>query len=301
MNRESTLVIGDVQSPILARGPADAREAVVFVHGNPGPKEDWAGLMERLPPAVRAVAPDMPGYGAASRPRDFDYSVEGYSRHLAACLDQLGIDRAHLVLHDFGGLWGLAFATSHPDRVRSFTLINTGIFEDFRWHKFARVWQTPVLGELAFMSANRYFVKVGLNADNPKPFPDEFINRIISHMDRGHARAVLKLYRSARDFKAVLAPILERLPLIADRPTLVVFGSADAYIPARHAEAQRKHFPSADVHLLDGCGHWPFVDDPDSVAALVLPFLEAELTHGRASGGSTDPPADRTPAPTEGS
>lgn len=67
---------------------------------------------------------------------------------------------------------------------------------------------------------------------------------------------------------------MERLPLIADRPTLVVFGSADAYLPARLAESQRKRFPRADVHLLDGCGHWPFVDEPDRVASLVIPFLE---------------------------
>jgi pimeloyl-ACP methyl ester carboxylesterase len=274
MDSESTLVIGDVRSPVLARGPADAPEAVVFVHGIFGSKEDWADLMGRLPPEVRAVAPDMPGYGAASRPSDFDYTVEGYSRHLAACLDRLGVERAHLVLHDFGGLWGLAFATTHPDRVRSFTLINAGIVDDdYRWHRWARVWQTPILGELAFMSANRFIVKTGLNADNPKPLPDEFIDRICSQMDRGQARAVLKLYRSARDIRAVLAPLLARLPLIADRPTLVVFGSADAYLPASVAESQRKRFPRAEVHLLDGCGHWPFVDDPGLVASLVIPFL----------------------------
>lgn len=145
MDSESTIAVGDIRSPVLARGPVDAREAVVFVHGIFGSKEDWADLMGRLPQEVRAVAPDMPGYGAASRPSDFDYTVEGYSRHLAACLDQLGVDQADLVLHDFGGLWGLAFATAHPDRVRSFTLINAGIVDDdYRWHKWARVWQTPV-------------------------------------------------------------------------------------------------------------------------------------------------------------
>lgn len=284
VDSKATVVIGDIRSPVLARGPADAREAVVFVHGNLGSKEDWADLMRRLSPEVRAVAIDMPGYGAASRSRDFDYTVEGYSRHLAACLDQLGVDAAHLVVHDFAGLWGLALATTDPDRVLSFTLINAGIVDDeFRWHRWARLWQTPVLGELAFMTANRFIVKVGLNADNPKPLPEEFIDRTYSHMDRGQARAVLMLYRSARDIKAVLAPLLERLPLIADRPTLVVFGSADAYLPVRVAESQRKRFPRADVHLLDGCGHWPFVDDPERVAALVIPFLERRLGSSSAS------------------
>jgi pimeloyl-ACP methyl ester carboxylesterase len=277
----STLTIGDIRSPVLTCGPDNAREGVVFVHGIPGPKEDWVGLMGRLPPHVRAVAPDMPGFGAASRPRHFDYTVQGYSAYVAACLEQLGIDQGHLVLHDFAGWWGLTFATGHPDLVRSLTLINTGIPAEnarWHWHWHARVWQTPVLGKLYFMLSNRFLVKWALNSANPRPFPDEFVNRIPSHVDRGQARAVLKLYRSVRDIKPMAARILERLPLVMHLPTLVVFGSEDPYLPTGLAEAQRKFFPGAEVHVLDDCGHWPFVDDLNRVAALVIPFLEGART-----------------------
>jgi pimeloyl-ACP methyl ester carboxylesterase len=84
-----------VRSPALTAGPPDGAEAVVFVHGNPGPAEDWRDLLTRAGELGRAIAPDMPGYGRADKPKDFRYSVDGYAEYLAALLDQLGITRAH--------------------------------------------------------------------------------------------------------------------------------------------------------------------------------------------------------------
>ncbi|MGH3823152.1 MAG: alpha/beta fold hydrolase [Pseudonocardiaceae bacterium] len=117
------VIIGGVRSPYLHAGPVDADEAVVFVHGNPGPAQDWRRLVARTGAFARAIAPDLPGYGAADKPERFDYTVAGYARHLDGILQRLGIRRAHLVLHDFGGPWGLTWAVSHPDSFASVTLV----------------------------------------------------------------------------------------------------------------------------------------------------------------------------------
>src|SRR5207247_2418303 len=74
------------------------REAVVFVHGNPGPMDDWEELAPAVATFARVVAMDMPGYGRAEHPRRFDYTIEGYGRYLGALLDHLSVERAHLVL-----------------------------------------------------------------------------------------------------------------------------------------------------------------------------------------------------------
>jgi pimeloyl-ACP methyl ester carboxylesterase len=103
--RRGEVRVAGVRSPTLEAGPADASEAAVFVHGNPGSAEDWAVLVERAGEHGRAVALDMPGFGQADKPEGFDYTMEGYARHLAGALEHLGIERAHLVLHDFGGPW----------------------------------------------------------------------------------------------------------------------------------------------------------------------------------------------------
>jgi pimeloyl-ACP methyl ester carboxylesterase len=63
--------------------------------------------MERLSPFCRCVAPDRPGFGRSARPADFDFTVAGYAKHLGGILHKLNISKAHLVLHDFGGPWGL--------------------------------------------------------------------------------------------------------------------------------------------------------------------------------------------------
>jgi pimeloyl-ACP methyl ester carboxylesterase len=120
------LMIAGVRTPCLDTG-GHAADAAVFIHGNPGAGSDWLDLLAQVGAFGRAVAPDMPGFAKADKPAGFDYTVRGYATHLHALLAALGIERAHLVLHDFGGPWGLAWAAAHPERVASVTLINSGI------------------------------------------------------------------------------------------------------------------------------------------------------------------------------
>ncbi len=269
------VVVGGVRSLVRESGSRSGREAVVFVHGNPGSSEDWLDLLVRVGAFARGVAPDMPGYGKADRPAAFDYTVEGYARHLAGVLDQMGIERAHLVLHDFGGPWGLSWACDRPHLAASVTLVNIGVLPGFRWHKYARIWRTPILGEFFQLTATRGAFRMMANADNPKPFPRAFLDRMYDDLDAGEKRAILKLYR-ATDLDALSRTIgdkLKRLKL----PALVLWGTGDKYLPSRYAEEQRRFFGETDVHLLDGCGHWPFIDEPERVAALVIPYLRKRL------------------------
>ena len=75
--------------------------------------------MEAVGAYARAVAWDAPGFGRADKPADFDYTVEGYASFISLALESLGVERAHLVLHDFGGPWGLRWAMDHPERFAS--------------------------------------------------------------------------------------------------------------------------------------------------------------------------------------
>ncbi len=267
--------VSGVRSPVRESGPRDATEAVVFVHGNPGSGEDFADL---LPPAGdlgRTIAPDMPGYGKADRPRDFDYTVEGYARHLDGLLSETGITRAHLVLHDFGGAWGLAWAAAHPDRVASLTLLNVGVMPGYKWHKFARIWRTPILGELFQLTATRGAFKALVNADNPKPFPDAFLDRMYDDSDWPMKRAVLALYRATDDIGALTERYGNALKPLS-LPALVIWGDGDKFLPLRYAEIQKSYF-DAEVHLVPGAGHWPMIDEPARVRELTLPFLKKQL------------------------
>ena len=149
MLRLSDVRVDGVRTPILQGGPEKSEEAIVFVHGNPGFSRDWEDLMERAGAFCRCVAPDMPGFGRSDRPEAFDYTVAGYARHLGGLLTVLQIRKAHLVLHDFGGPWGLAWALANPKALASLTLINTGVLAGYHWHYLARIWWTRVLAQLS--------------------------------------------------------------------------------------------------------------------------------------------------------
>lgn len=275
--RHGSVEAGGVRSPLLSAAPPgreDATEAVVFLHGNPGSSRDWARLVGEAGDLGRAVAFDLPNFGQADKPVDFDPS--GYPAHVGLVLDRLGITRAHLVLHDWGGPWGLAWAARHPRRFASATLINTGVLLGFRGHYVAAAWVTPGLGELVMRLSTRSGFGLALRHGNPRGLPRELVDRMWHDFDHATRRAVLRLYRSARRPDRLMQPLARALrPL--DRPALVVWGVHDPYIPARMAYRQLEVFPRAKVALLPGSGHWPMADDPDAVSALVLPFLREQL------------------------
>jgi pimeloyl-ACP methyl ester carboxylesterase len=274
MSEVVTVAVDGVRSPVLTGGDPGAREAVVFVHGNPGPKEDWEEMVAQTSEFARAIAPDMPGFGSADSPAGFDYTSGGYARHLAGILDQLQIDRVHLVVHDFGGPWGLVWAVAHPEAFASITLINTGVLLDYRWHRLARIWRTPGLGDLFMATTTRAGVRMVVGHDNPRLSPSAIDRIYDAGRPRHTKRAVLKLYR-ATPASAIGAL---RAPLHAlDRPALVVWGTTDAYLPWQQAERQRESFPSARIELLEGLGHWPFYEDPARVSEVVLPFLREQV------------------------
>ena len=268
------LVVNGVHSPVLIGGTEATGEAVVFVHGNPDAGSDWEPLMKHVPEFAAVVAPDMPGFGGADKDAAQDYTLAAYGAHLGGVIDQLGIGRVHLVAHDFGGPFALTWAAANPGKVASVTLINTGVLLDYRWHRLARVWRIPVVAELFMRATTRRAARFVIRHDNPG-LPKEWANRIAEHLlPAGTKRAVLRVYRSTQqeDMDALVEPLRDR-----DPDTLVVFGAADVYIPVEQAERQRRVFPRARVETLPGVGHWAWLEQPDQVASLVVPFLRERV------------------------
>ncbi|HET6571827.1 MAG TPA: alpha/beta hydrolase [Solirubrobacterales bacterium] len=267
------IVTGGIEARLVQAGPREASAAVVFVHGNPGSADDWEALVAASGGAgLRAVAFDLPDFGETVAPEGFEHSAVGYATFVAQTLEALGIERVHLVLHDFGGPIGLIWAAMNADAVASVTLIDTGVLPDYKWHRLARIWRTPVIGEIFQAIATRGAFRRLLNRNEPQGLPRPFVERMYDHYDRRTRRAVLNLYRATDDpgaagaeFAALMAP--------RDIPALVIWGEQDAYLPAAYAIRQREAFPSADVHVLPASGHWPYADAPETVERLLLDFL----------------------------
>jgi pimeloyl-ACP methyl ester carboxylesterase len=265
--------VAGTRSRLLQAGPAESAEAVVFLHGNPGSADDWARLVGAVGKSGRrAVAFDLPDFGETVAPEGFEHTAPGYAAFVGEALAAVGVERVQLVLHDFGGPIGMVWAAMNPDALAGIVLIDTGVLPGYRWHRLARIWRTPVIGEVFQATATRGAFRRLLNRNEPRGLPREFVEEMYDHYDRRTRRAVLKLYRATDDpgsagvaFAELMAP--------RDVPALVIWGEHDAYLPASFATRQRDAFPSAEVHVLPASGHWPFADAPETVERLLLEFL----------------------------
>jgi pimeloyl-ACP methyl ester carboxylesterase len=231
-------------------------------------------LMTRVAPFATVVAPDLPGFGAAEARADNDYTIYSYARFLDGVIGQLGIERVHLVAHDFGGPFAAAWAADHPDRVGSVTFLNTGVLLDYRWHRMARIWRTPVLGGLSMRAITAAPATAMLARENPG-LSAQWVETIVAHLMPEKTRhAVLRLYRATRagDMEQLAARLRQH-----DHDALIVFGDADSYIPAEMAHRQVSAFPRADIRMLRGLGHWCWLEDTDAVADQVIPFLRQRV------------------------
>jgi pimeloyl-ACP methyl ester carboxylesterase len=235
--------------------------SVVYVHGVPTGSIQWEPFLAR----TGGVAPDLPGFGASDKPPHFDYSIQGYGDFLETFVDALGMERYSLVLHDWGAV-GLELARRHPERVERLVLLSTVPFvPGYRWHRVARGWRRPLVGELMMAAATRWAFR--------RELPATLADRAWEQFDHGTQRAILKLYRSAPS--QVLARAGEGLHRVR-APALVLWPTADPYIgPEFGAATSASLGGRVELEMVE-CGHWLWEDRPevvDRVAAFLAPPL----------------------------
>jgi pimeloyl-ACP methyl ester carboxylesterase len=242
----------------------------VYCHGNPTHGEEWVPFLERGGPAI---AIDMPGWGRSDKPdpRRFDYSMYGLSAFLERCLEELGVGRRKLVVHDWGAL-ALIGAQRQPDLVERLVVIDAvPLLPGYRWHWIAQLWRRRPLGELLNATTTKASLALLLRQarGNRGPMPPEFVEMIWERWDKGTRDATLALYRHADpDDLAMAGRDLGRLAC----PALVIWADRDAYLPLRFGQAYADALPDAELEVAHGAGHWPLIDDP-SLIDRILDFV----------------------------
>jgi len=243
---------------------------LALLHGLPDTGRAWDGLAAALGGAHRCVAPDLPGFGAATvpvRPRDLA-ELAALSDDLLATLDLP--ERFVLVVHDVGGLFGLAWAVAHPDRLDALVILNSSVFADRRWHWGARLLRTPLVGALAL----RWMPRRGFRRELERASAG---HRDAADIDRSYAAFGPTARATARHLYRLQGPQLlagfpERVrDLTAAVPTLVLWGERDPYLSPAYAERF-----GAPVQRYPELGHWPHVEAPARVARDIEGFIAAQ-------------------------
>jgi pimeloyl-ACP methyl ester carboxylesterase len=238
--------------PVVLRRAGDA--PVLWVHGVPTNGADWEPFLA----LAGGVAPDLPGFGASSKRGDGDFTLDGYARFTGALVDALGFERVRLVVHDWGSA-ALAWAAAHPERVERLVVINAvPLLPGYRWHRVARAWRRRGVGELLMGATSGWGLRRSL--------PQGIGETAAAGWDQGTQRAILRLYRSAPPER--LAAAGAGLGGLAGGEPLVVWGRDDPYIPPAFATAYAEALGGAQTWLVDGAGHWPWLDRSDVVTRI---------------------------------
>lgn len=229
----------------------------VFVHGVPDTADMWKPLLAELA-RDDVVTLSLPGF-ASPVPNEFGSTKDEYVAWVADQIAALG-EPVDLVGHDWGSLLTQRVALTLPELVRSFTLADGAVADNFVWHDLAVQWQTPEVGEQIMEILSGDAATIALR-DAGHPDPEEATARIDDTMKR----CVLALYRSAIDVVPEWVPRGR-----AERPGLVLWGSDDPYGPVTYGERIAQTM-GAKLVVLDA-GHWAPVLRPRETSAALESF-----------------------------
>ncbi len=233
----------------------------------------WTPLIEALAAAGRrGLAPDLYGLGDSTDfgPATFENSLERFGEWIEA----LELGSVAIVVHDWGGFIGLAWACDHPDRVDALVASNTGFFADGKWHGMAKLLRSEQ-GEEIIGALDRAGFEALLNA-NGETFDEADLDAYWAPFaeqagGRGQ-RATLEFYRSMDMEK--LEPWQGKLADIG-APALLVWGADDRFAPLAGAKRFEREIPGARLVAIEGGGHFVFDEHPERAVGETVEFLTA--------------------------
>jgi pimeloyl-ACP methyl ester carboxylesterase len=251
---------------------------VLFIHGLGGSWQNW---LENLPAVAeagyRAIAVDLPGFGASPLPRD-RITISDYGQWVDVLLGELGLDAVAVVGNSMGGFIGAELAISFPQRVERLALVAAaGISIEHQRNDTVMEWlyrtesATQMLVTRIAGRSEEFARRPGLRtaalllvAAHPAKLPAP----LVAEQIRGAGRpGFLPALEALTTY-----PIRDRLTEIAC-PTLIVWGREDRLVPVRDADTFDELIPDSRKVIFDDTGHVPQMERPARFNRLLADFL----------------------------
>lgn len=263
-----------------------AGEPVVMLHGNPTWSFYYRHLVAGLRERYRAIVPDHIGCGLSDKPDDtcYDYHFRRRADDLEALLDHLGLtENLTLVLHDWGGMIGMVYASRYPERIKRLVILNTAAFhlpqgKPFPWPLW--LCRNTALGAVLVRGLNAFSRVAARVCCTRHPMPRALRQAYTAPYDSWHNRIAtlrfvqdIPLHPGDRGYDLV-SEVQAGLQRFAAVPMLVCWGMKDFVFDRHFLEEWERRFPKAEVHRFADAGHYILEDAVEEVVPLVQRFLD---------------------------
>ncbi|MEQ8983512.1 MAG: alpha/beta fold hydrolase [Deltaproteobacteria bacterium] len=254
---------------------------MLMLHGNPTWSFYYRNLVEAFRETHRVVVPDHIGCGLSDKPQDFGYRLEQHIGNVERLVDHLGIEKATVVVHDWGGAIGMGLAVRRPALPERFVVFNTAAFLADRIPFSIDICRIPGFGALMIR---------GLNA-----FAKAALMRCVVHKDRltddvkagylepydswGNRVANLKFVHDipmnpTHPTYPVLSKIGEGLEQFVEHPMMIAWGAQDFCFNDEFFAEWKRRFPKAETHYFEDAGHYVLEDAHERIVPLMQKFME---------------------------
>jgi haloalkane dehalogenase len=261
-------------------------EPLVMLHGNPTWSFYFRELIKGLSADYRCIAPDHIGCGLSARPRASEYGFRLRNRvdDIDAFFGAVGLSKnLTLIVHDWGGMIGAAFAVRRPERIARLVILNTAAFlkpagKPLPW-TLKMVRNLPVLAVPAILGLNLFARGAAWTASAKGLRPDVRAGLLAPYNSRRNRLATLRFVQDIPLSPAdpgydIVEQVDRGLLQLAAKPMLVCWGERDFVFDRDYLAEWRRRFPLAEVHSFPDAGHYVLEDVPDRLLPLLKAFLK---------------------------
>lgn len=255
-------------------------EVFVMLHGNPAWSFLYRHLIKQLRTQYRCIAPDHIGFGLSDKPFDWRYLPEDHAQNLAALIDHLSLKNITLVMQDWGGPIGMAYATQHPENVKRLIIMNTWAWpvdDDFHYVSFS-AFMGGTIGRFLIRNFNFFagsFMRAAFG--DKRKLNAEVHQHYLRALPSAEARKGCYVFpKQIIASTPWLAQLWSKIDVLRDKPTLFVWGMKD--VAFRETELQRwqNALPNSHTVKLPSVGHFVQEEAPEELGKAITEFLHTK-------------------------
>jgi haloalkane dehalogenase len=264
-------------------------EPVVMLHGNPTWSFFYRELIKALSKTHRIIVPDHMGCGLSARPNlsEYDFRLASRIRDLECLLSHLGLDAGlTLIVHDWGGMIGSAYALRHQRRITRMIVMNTAAFhppngKPAPW-QLRLIRDFELFGRLAVLGLN-LFAKGAIHLAAHRRLEPKVSRGLLAPYNTPRNRlATLKFVqdiplRRGDPSYGIVDWVDRHMEELIAIPLLLLWGKHDFVFDGDYFNEWRRRFPNAQAYCFEDAGHYLLEDVPQKIIPLIMDFLDARL------------------------